>query len=296
MRLILPDVAARLRRAAYDRDAMANTPQDVRIRAMRVDDTSALSTPGWHHAFDDRLVRHLLQTDPAGCWVADEDGHVVGFAIGVVRELTWILAAYAVLPEHRAHGIGRQLFLAAAGHGQGCLRGLLAPPRDPAATRHYRAVGFNLHPLMHLVGAVDRATLPIVDRVREGTGTDIDLMDSVDRRTRGAAHGPDHHLLLESSRLIVVDRTTGSGYAYLTPEGSPALLAATNRRTATDLLWEALASAPGGTVMRVDRVTAANQWALDVGLEAGLVLGQTGYLGVRRLEPPAPYLPHPTLL
>lgn len=275
---------------------MATTTYDVLIRAMRPDDGAGLASLMPQTRLDARLARHLLATDPAGCWVAEVNGAVVGVAIGVVRELTWILASYAVLPSHQGQGIGRQLLAAAGRHGQGCLRGLLAPSVDPGATRAYRAAGFDLHPLMQLLGTVDRTTLPITDRTREGTSADADLMDSVDRRIRGAAHGPDQHLLLESLRLIVIDRSTGSGYAYLTPDGGPALLAATNRRTATDLLWAALAATPPGAEGRVWGITAANQWAIDVGLAAGLSLDQSGYLGVRRLKPPAPYLPHRTLL
>ncbi|WP_182481277.1 hypothetical protein [Nocardioides immobilis] len=43
-------------------------------------------------------------------------------------------------------------------------------------------------------------------------------------------------------------------------------------------------------------LTAANQWAIDVGLTAGLTLGQTGYLGVRGMAPPAPYIHNGALL
>ena len=85
-----------------------------------------------------------------------------------------------------------------------------------------------------------------MDRVREGTAGDVDLMDSVDRRTRGAAHLGDHELLLAQFRLVVTDHSTGSGYAYVDDDGSPVLVAATNRRTASGLMWEALASSSPG--------------------------------------------------
>ncbi len=51
--------------------------------------------------------------------------------------------------------------------------------------------------------------------------------------------------MLRSWRLLVSDTTTGSGYAYVDERGRLALLAASNRRTATRLLWAALAEAPG---------------------------------------------------
>jgi hypothetical protein len=135
---------------------------------------------------------------------------------------------------------------------------------------------------------VDRSALPVVEKVREGSASDIDLMDSLDRATRGAAHGVDHELMLSTWRLLVSDTTTGSGYAYVNERGHPALLAAGNRRTATRLLWAALAD--GAEHVTVGHVTAANQWALDVGFAARLELRQEGYLGLRGMKPPAPYV------
>jgi len=91
----------------------------------------------------------------------------------------------------------------------------------------------------------------------------------------------------------VSDSTTGSGYAYLDGTGV-ALLAATNRRTAARLLWTALADA--GEEASVFHVTAANEWAIDVGLAARLELHTEGYLGLRGMAPPAPYLHNGALL
>ena len=48
--------------------------------------------------------------------------------------------------------------------------------------RRYRQAGFALHPQMFLTGTVDRSALPVVEKVREGSAADIELMDSLDRR------------------------------------------------------------------------------------------------------------------
>jgi hypothetical protein len=148
---------------------------------------------------------------------------------------------------------------------------------------------------MHLIGRVDRSTLPVVEHVREGTEGDFDLLDSLDRQVRDAAHGPDHAVLLAQNRLVVIDRPGSSGYAYLAPEGRPAVICATGRRVAATLLWEAVASAPGEE-LTIAHVTAANPWAVDVGLAAGLSVETAGYLAVRAMKPPAPYLHHGALL
>jgi GNAT superfamily N-acetyltransferase len=243
-----------------------------------------------------RRTRRALVTDPGGCWVAEVDGVVVGGAVSRVRELMWILASFAVRPEHQGRGIGTQLLAAAMHHGRGCLRGMFSASADPGAVRRYRLAGFDLHPQMMLTGVVDRSAIPVVERVREGTSADFDLMDSVDRHTRGAAHLGDHELLLAQFRLVVLDHTTGSGYAYVDDDGAPCLLAATNRRTASMLMWEALASSHPGTQVSVQHVTAANVWALDVGLAARMSVYQSGYLCLRHMKPPTPYLHHGSLL
>ena len=149
---------------------------------------------------------------------------------------------------------------------------------------------------MMLTGVVDRSAIPVVDRVREGSAGDVDLMDSVDRRTRGAAHLGDHELLLAQFRLVVTDHSTGAGYAYVDDDGVPVLVAATNRRTASRLMWEALASSAPGSQLQVRHITAANAWALDVGLAARMAIYTNGYLCLRQMKPPAPYLHHGSLL
>jgi GNAT superfamily N-acetyltransferase len=239
-------------------------------------------------------THHYLSTDPGGSWVADVDGELVGFATSFNRELTWILATYVVKPGLQGQGIGKALLAVAMDHGRGCLRGMLSASADARAIRRYRAAGFSLHPQMVLRGTLDRSAIPVVEKVRDGSPGDFELMDSVDRRTRGAAHGPDHALLHSLFRLVVSDSSTGSGYAYHASDGTPMLLAATNRRTATRLLWECLAAA--GETAYVPHVTAANEWAVDVGLAARLDLQQEGYLGLHGMRPPAPYLHHGSLL
>jgi GNAT superfamily N-acetyltransferase len=288
---------------------------DLRIRPMTADDVPAAErvTAVGFHELDTRMFRrswpdpelrppdrgtnwirrtqHLVGTDPGGCWVAERDGELLGVVVSFMREKMWLLASYAVVPGAQGLGLGKALLAPALEHGRGALRGMLNASSDPKAVRRYHDAGFRLYPQMFLRGTPDRSTIPVVEKVREGDASDVDLMDSVDRRTRGAAHGPDHEILLEQYRLVVSDTSTGQGYAYL--DGGVALLAATDRRTASRLLWEAIASADD---LLIGHVTAENDWAVEVGLAARLELDQGGYLALRHMRPPKPYLAHGALM
>jgi GNAT superfamily N-acetyltransferase len=236
-------------------------------------------------------ARHLVSSDPGGCWVAERDDQLLGVVISFVREKLWLLASYAVVPEAQGLGLGKALLAPALEYGRGCLRGMLNASSDPKALRRYHAAGFRLHPHMFVRGAPDRSQIPVVEKVREGTENDIDLMDSVDRRTRGAAHGADHLLLMQQFRLVVSESSSAQGYAYL--DRGVALLAATDRRTASRMMWEAIASSDD---VVVGHITPENAWAVDVGLAARLELHQEGYLALRNMRPPTPYLPHGALM
>jgi GNAT superfamily N-acetyltransferase len=238
-------------------------------------------------------IRHLVRTDPGGNWLAaGEDGRPVGVAQSLIREGTWGLALLAVLPEAQGKGVGTALLRRAVEYGRGCLRGIICCSRHPVAARAYRKAGFELHPTMLLSGRVEPTRLAPPDGPAiVGSAAHRDMMDSVDRRLRGGAHGPDHEYLVRHHRLFVADDFAGSGYCYLGADGTVKLLAATSRRLATRVLTAALLSLPEGARVTVRGLTADQQWAVDVGLAAGLELTTAGYVCLRGMRPPSPYIP-----
>lgn len=239
-------------------------------------------------------IGFFLSVDPAGCWVAVDESDrrdggpaLVGFGIAQNRGPLWYLATYGVLPGYQARGVGSRLMDAVLRHADG-RRGLLVSSVHPGATRRFRLAGFTLHPLMRMAGTVDRSTLPAVTGLREGRAEDLEWMDDLDTRLRGAGHGHDHDRLLETCRLVVCNAPGRRGYVFLDDHGGASLLAADDPQIAQRLLWEALASAQDPTL--VNCITTVNHWAVDVGLAARLDIGQEGYLAVRAMQPPAPYL------
>ena len=221
-----------------------------------------------------------------------------GGAVSRVRELMWILASFAVAPDIQGQGIGAQLLAAALHHGRGCLRGMFAASADPAAVRRYRLAGFTLHPQMFAHRASSTAT-----RSRSSSGCararagDIDLMNSVDRQTRGAAHLSDHEVLLEQFRLLVCETSAGPGLRVRRRRR----LAGPGRRD-----HAAYGHGPGVgglrvVVTRVDGVASPRHRRQPVGdrrrLAARLSAAPAAATScLRGMKPPAPYVHHGSLL
>lgn len=263
--------------------------------AVRAIDAAAFdkSLEGREAARSDVRTRRLAAADQPGCWFAEEDGTPLGVALSLKREGLWGLALLAVRPEAQGKGLGRTLLDHALAYAHGCLRGMIVASEDPRAARRYHSAGFRLHPTMALTGRVDRTGLPATGGipVHLGDATHFDLLDSVDRRTRGAAHGEDHLALLRTSdELLVADTLGGSGYCYRLG-GRVMLLAATSRRVATALLTDTLARIPDTERADVRTVTAEQDWAVDVAMSAGLAVATRGYLALRGMKPPTHYLP-----
>jgi len=236
------------------------------------------------------LVRyqHLIETDPGGAWVAEEDGRVIGAALAIDREGMWGLSLLVVLPDHQSSGIGRALLERTLEYAAGGRRGaiILASP-DHRALRAYARAGFEMHPCMDAEGRPEVSEVP--GGVRDGDDRDLPLTEAVDRAVRGAPHGSDVAAFMRAGRrlLVVPER----GYAVLGPE-SIHLLAALDEEAARDLLLAGLAAVPAGTNYRVEWITSAQQWAVRPVLDAGLVLKPGGAVCVRGdVGPFTPYLP-----
>jgi predicted N-acetyltransferase YhbS len=249
------------------------------------------------HELDDAtrargVARHarLQGTDPEGSWVAEAAGEVVGVAFALVREQLWFLSLLAVAAHVQAQGVGGRLLEAALQTAEGVPTGLIMSTSDPKALRRYGRAGFALLPGYDLSGAVDRALLPAVPGVREGDwDTDRDQVDDLGRRLRGAAYGPDLDASKETgARLLVAD----DGFAVL-DRGRLKVLGAGDPGTAQALLWAALAETTDD--VEVWAVTGAQQWALEVALQARLTIRPGSSLCTRGpLGPMTPYLPSGT--
>jgi hypothetical protein len=125
--------------------------------------------------------------------------------------------------------------------------------------------------------------------VRTGGDRELELAGELDRRIRGASHGPDFTRLLdEGGALLWHD---DGGYV-IERDGRPQVLAADHEVTATELLFAALAHAAPDHEVQVQWLTADQHWAIGASLQAGLELHSVGPVMLRGRGVPRPYPPN----
>ncbi len=228
-------------------------------------------------------ITHLLASDPESAWVAEVDGVVAGIALALVREGMWFLSSLMVDPGYQGRSVGRALLEAALTTATD--RSWIMTTDDTRAMHRYQRAGFDLHPGYSAVGTPARDRLPAVSGVRD-YDDDRDTLDEVTRAVRGAPMGPEVDYFLEQGNRILV--VPGRGFVILRPVGAT-WLAATDEQTARDLLWVAVAEAPEPLV--IDWLTADQQWAIDVCINAGLHLQPGPSMALRGQLRMSPYIP-----
>ncbi len=234
------------------------------------------------------LVRfgHPVDTDPGGCWVAEQDGRLVGAVQAIDREGIWGLSVLVVDPGVQSQGIGRALLDRALAYAGGGRRGgIIVSSQDPRAIRRYARAGFAIEPALEAAGPVRRRPERPA-RVRPGDAGDFADIDAIGRAVRGAGHGPDLQPMLDTGAALLV--VPGEG-AVLHREGDLGMLVARDCEVAADLLRAVLAEA---TAPHVGCITGRQQWALRVALDAGLEVQFGGAVCTRGdVGPFSPYLP-----
>lgn len=237
-----------------------------------------LSDAGERAAWRQRLT-HPWETDPAGAFVEERDGRVVGVAQAIRRERLWVLSLLTVDPETQSRGSGRALLKAALSYAPGCTGRLIVSSNDPRAMRLYGLSGFQLLPTFEARGTLDRRKLPagLPDPTPVAAG-ELDRLEPIARAVRGAPHTPDLAIALDRGGLIL--RLGDEGYVVTRGGGGIFTLLARDGEVARALLWAGLAAGGDGEDGAVRWMTGAQDWAVGVVLRAGLQLAPYGALAV----------------
>jgi GNAT superfamily N-acetyltransferase len=278
--------------------------RDVDIRPMRDDDVAGVDRVCAEVLYaptvdeDDEPVRaarqharirHLVETDPDGCWVAEHDGRVAGVALALIREGVWGFSLFAVAEALQGRGVGRALFERCWAYGDRAHGRMILSSTHPAAMRRYAHTGLPIRPCVAAAGVPDLSRTPDLDGVHEAGEAGIPVADAIGRALRGAGHGRDLPVpMAHGARLLVLEDR-----AFALFHGSRVvLLGGGDAEAAQRVLWAVMAHVVPGASVTVDFITAGQDWALPVCLDAGLALSPDGPMFAGgRLGPLAPYLP-----
>ncbi|HYM14398.1 MAG TPA: GNAT family N-acetyltransferase [Dehalococcoidia bacterium] len=167
----------------------------------------------WRAAYP-RVPRHILATDPGGCWVAEIDGVVVGFSMGFTRGEIWFLAQLFVLPDVHALGAGRELLHLAREYGRagGARVFSVVSSTSPAAQSLYMRSGMFATGIGYRVSGPVDALLVLPEppvhkkRIVDCAGWQ-DRIAELDRAVYGAERRQDHAFFL-AGEAVAGDQTS----------------------------------------------------------------------------------------
>jgi len=259
---------------------------DVSARAFELDIAAPHARDRWRER-----VLYTFRTDPAGAFVAEADGEIVGVAEALVRERLWVLSLLTVDPGRQSGGAGRGLFEAALGYGPADGPGLIVASDDPRALRLYGGAGFSPIPTFNAFGVVDPARFGRPDPEIELVPADeVESLAQVAREVRGAPLTRELHYA--RSRGETIFRLADRGFVVATRGEGIWSLAARDAQSATRLLRRGLAHAAGADPIRIRWITESQGWAIAAASEAGMQISPYGALFVRG-EPGTldPFLP-----
>jgi GNAT superfamily N-acetyltransferase len=276
---------------------------DVAIRPMRDEDAVDADRvcaevlysqfPGEHEpiraARQHARIRHLIETDPAGCWVAEHDGRVEGVALSLMREGVWGFSLFGVAEALQGRGVGRDLFARCWAYGADARGHIVLSSTNPSAMGIYARSGLPIRPCVAAAGIPDLARAPALDGVEEAGEAGIGIADAIGRALRGAGHGRDLPVAMaHGARLLVYEDRAFA----LARGGNIIMIGARDDEAAQRMLWALLVTAGPGATVNVDFLTAGQDWALPVILDARLALSPDGPMFAGgALGPLAPYIP-----
>jgi GNAT superfamily N-acetyltransferase len=276
---------------------------DVAIRPMREEDASDADRvcvevlyspfPGEDEpvraARQHARIRHLVATDPGGCWVAEHDGRVQGVGLALVREGVWGFSLFGVAEALQGRGVGRELFARCWAYGADARGHIVLSSANPAAMGIYARTGLPVRPCLAAAGIPELSRAPELEGVEDAGEAGIPIADAIGRELRGAGHGRDLPVpMAHGARLLLYqDRAFA-----LARGGSIIMAGARDEDAAQRVLWALFATAGPGATVNVDFLTAGQDWALPVCLDARLALSPDGPMFAGgALGPMAPYIP-----
>jgi GNAT superfamily N-acetyltransferase len=247
----------------------------------------APSSDEWQSA---RLAHaRFVELDGPGAWVALSGNRIVGVAEAIRRGDFWGLSMLFVHPDFQSIGVGRRLLNEAMGYGADARVRMIQSSPDPRAIRRYALAGLAMYPTGELGGLPDRKAIPTHLGGRSGSADDLELVEKVEEGLqRSRADDVAFTLRSPANHLEVVDQGAQRGWVLWNPSRL-IMLGATDKETATTLMWRYIAEIDGEAV--ANGLTAEQNWAFDVAHAAHLTVRVSGAMFIDGMAVPGPWIP-----
>jgi GNAT superfamily N-acetyltransferase len=207
--------------------------------------------------------RHLLRHDPELCWVAVEDGRVVGYSAALARGDAWHLSSLFVAPDGQAAGLGKRLLDRAWGEGYRNRR-TLTDAIQPVSNGLYASRGLiPVAPMLHLAGAASAE-----DPGLEPVEPDASALAMLDCAAYGFDRAVDHTYWRDSGQCTVWLRDgLACAYSYTYPWDTIGPIAGIDGPAGADAFRAEIARSPRSAAIVVP---GTSRELVAAALEAGL--------------------------
>lgn len=192
-----------------------------------------------------------LEDDPQGLWIAEDDGHILGFAWSWASGDVWFLAQLFVDPTRQGDGIGNTLLQRTLAHAQksgATHRALITFTFNRVSQGLYMRHGlFPRMPIYFFGGARERVTQnlpasPLRTAAIDGSAATMAKLSEIDSRAIGTTREKHHRYLLgepTTTGALLYAGPDCVGYVYVNANGHVGPLAVTR----TGVLRDAFATA-----------------------------------------------------
>lgn len=193
-----------------------------------------------------------LKDDPAGLWIAEDGGDILGFAWSWVCGDVWFLAQLFVDPAQQGRGIGNELLKRTMEHARrsgAAHKALITFTFNRVSQGLYIRHGvFPKMPIYYFGAARERVMEnlpepPLRSVAIDGTAAHMKILSEIDAHAVGAAREKHHHYLLndpENTGVMLYAGNACVGYAYIASSGHIGPLAVTRADVLADAFTTAL--------------------------------------------------------
>ncbi|HWE76008.1 MAG TPA: GNAT family N-acetyltransferase [Stellaceae bacterium] len=170
-----------------------------------------------------------LRDDPAGLWIAEDNGAIVGFAFSWVCGGLWFLAELFIAPDQQGRGVGNELLGRTLEHARkagASEKALITFAFNKVSQGLYIRHGLFPRIPLYLFNA-PREAWPVRadDRRLDGAAItigDLPELAAIDAHALGLSREKHHRYLIAESDLkgfLFGDGSAKIGYAYISPQG-----------------------------------------------------------------------------